>query len=678
MRGWWRVGDGSRFDAANSPLNRLWNQTDDRQRVLDATDIVRLVGEHVALKAKGKEYVGLCPFHNDHSPSMYVVPNKQIFHCFVCGAGGGALDFVMRAHGMSFIEALKHLADKAGIQLTPRRREAPAAAGPEGLDAQAEGVEGITKDDLAAANAFALEFFRTILRHSEHGTAARAVIEQRRIDPEMAERFQIGAAPDRWDGLLKTLEARGMDVRPFVVAGLLKSREASGPGGGGYYDALRNRVIFPILDQLNRPIAFGGRKINPQDEPKYLNSPETPLFNKSATLFALPQALAGIRNERCAIITEGYTDAIACHQAGFTNAVATLGTALTVRHAAALRRICDRVVLLFDADDAGQKAADRAMEVFFGEPLDVLVMSLPGGKDPDEVLKTEGGADVFRAQLKAAVDMFDFRFARKAAEMRARGALPGTAVHARMIEEDLARLVELGLDRVSPLRRQTVLTRYAQLAGVSPEVINKTIGTLGRTRPVARPEPVAVSPFRAAGTPAQSALACLLVHPLLASAAPGRARELAEQAARESGDGSPLGVIARWVLDRIDLGEEPSLDGFLGQSESSEARSLATALACEAERTCDKDDGGVVAAFHEAARRADAQRTRADMEALLGGETGLELKQPTGPTDTPADDDPAAKVRTLQRLLELRRSTEPQTGPLLTVPRPGAPARSGA
>lgn len=636
-------------------LPNAWRQNDDKQRVLDATDIVRLVGDHVALKAKGKEYVGLCPFHNDRNPSMYVVPAKQIFHCFVCGAGGGSIDFVMRLHGMAFIEALKFLADRAGIEMAPR----PARGGTPGSDESHGGAEGVTKEDLLAANAFALEFFRTILRHPEHGALARAVVQQRRIADQMAEMFQLGASPDRWDGLLKMIESKRMDPLPFVAAGLLKKRET-----GGLYDALRNRLIFPILDQIGRPIAFGGRKINPEDEPKYLNSPETPLFNKSATLFALPQAFRSIQNERCAIVTEGYTDAIACHQAGFTNVVATLGTALTPRHASLLRRYCDKVVLLFDADEAGQNAADRALEVFFTEPVDVLVMQLPGGKDPDEVLKTEGGVDVFKRQFAAAVDMLDFRFGRKNAEMRARGALPGSAGFTRMVEEDLARLSELGLDRVSPLRRQAILSRYASMAGVGVEIINQTLRAGAGRRPFAQVAGVSEEPISGrvtASGPLEVALGCVLACPAIASIHAVQTREIAEAAAYDpdpsegaiptSSTHSARFAVARWIVHRLDSGSEPSLTALLAELDDAEARRVATALSMEARVRCQDEDAAVVEAFQEACSRLVSARTSSQVHALLTERT------PGGPD-----------LGGLQKMLELRR----QGAALVTRPRPAA------
>jgi len=414
---------------------------DDRQRVLDATDIVRLIGEEITIKPKGREFVCLCPFHDDHNPSCYVVPHKQIFHCFVCGAGGNAIDFVMKRHQLDFREALRLLADRAGIELTPLRAGGARAAAP-----------GASKQEVADAGAFALEFFRTILRHESHGAPAREAIARRGITGEMVAAFELGAAPDRWDGLLKTVEAKRLDPGAFVAAGLLKRRD-----GGGLYDAFRNRWIFPIRDSLGRVVAFGGRKLREEDEPKYLNSAETPIFDKSATCYGLPQASEAIRSSRRAIVVEGYTDVIACHQAGERNVVATLGTAMTPKHARILRRLADEIVLVFDGDEAGQRAADRALEVFFAEPVDVRIAVLPGGADPADLLSGkalsgdglsgEGGAEAWRRAIDSAADALDFRFAR----LRDRLSTLSPTARVRAVEEDVDRLQSLGLSRLSPL-----------------------------------------------------------------------------------------------------------------------------------------------------------------------------------------------------------------------------------
>jgi len=470
-------------------------QSDDRQRVLDATDIVRLVAEHVALKPKGREHVCLCPFHDDRNPSCYVVPNKQIFHCFVCGAGGNAIDFVMRYHQLGFREALQLLADRAGVTLTPFKGGAPR---------QETSEPGVTKQDVAAAGATALDFFRAILKHETHGAQTRDAIASRGFSTETSDAFELGAAPDRWDGLLKTIESKSLDPAPFVAAGLLKRRES-----GGLYDAFRHRWVFPIRDQLGRVVAFGGRKLRDEDEPKYLNSSETPIFDKSATCYGLPLASERIRSTRRAVVVEGYTDVIACHQAGESNVVATLGTALTPKHARVLRRLCDEVVLVFDGDEAGQRAADRALEIFFAEPVDVRIAVLPGGADPADLMSRENGVEEWRDAIDSATDALDFRFARMAARL---SALTPTA-RLRAVEEDIASLRDLGVDRLSPIRRKHVVRRLAQLAGVDEAAVQRAFKALPPSRrPQETPEPVAQRSSEPGG-PAQHLVGLLLAAP---------------------------------------------------------------------------------------------------------------------------------------------------------------------
>lgn len=437
----------------------------DKERVRESSDIVRVIGEHLTLRPKGREFVGLCPFHDDHKPSMFVVPAKQIYTCFSCGAAGDVFSFIQRYHAMDFREALEYLAQRAGIELSRSSQPTPRDA------------DEPTKADLFAATAAARDFYRAILAHETHGATARELIARRGISDEMIEAFELGAAPDRWDGLVATISAKRLAPRPFLDAGLLKVRESE----SGSYDALRHRLVFPIHDQLGRVVGFGGRRINNDDEPKYLNSPQTRLFNKSHMLYGLHQAARAIQHERTAIVTEGYTDAIACHQAGFAHTVATLGTALTAGHAAMLRRLCDTVVLVFDSDEAGRKAADRATEVFLTEPIDVRIATLAstGAKDPDELLARPDGPAAFARAIAHAPDLLAFRYARLQAEL----AGQGIAATQRLVEAEIARLVDLGLARVAPLRKQFILRELTRITGIPASTI---AGLVDARRPAGR------------------------------------------------------------------------------------------------------------------------------------------------------------------------------------------------
>jgi DNA primase len=556
---------------------------DDKQRVLDATDIVRLIGEHVTLRAKGREYVGLCPFHDDHKPSMCVVPAKQIYKCFSCGAGGDAITFVREYLKMGFREALEFLADRGGIKLTPWRPRTGDGGGEQFPDdAGAAGTSG-GRAGLLNANLSARDFFLAILAHPEHGRAAREVIERRGISKEMVEQFELGAAPNRWDGLISTIAHKRQPAAPFVAAGLFKMRDE----GQGMFDFFRNRLVFPIHDQIGRVIAFGARRLNDEDEPKYLNSAESPVFNKSATLYGLHQAAQEIRRTRLAIVTEGYMDTIACHQAGVKNAVATLGTALTRDGARVLRRLCDTVVLLFDGDEAGQKAADRALEVFFAEPIDVRIAVMSslkertGAKDPDELLKQEGGRALFDGMIADAVDAIDYRFAR----LRNRIEGMGLSARARVMEDELGRMVDLGLDNVNPIRKQMIVKQVARLLGVDEATV---VGALPRRRraftaPGAAPGMSSAGGGAAASQPARAwgarehLLGCILLDPSLALALePGTewviapegfaapaVRQIAEAVARLSGQAAApdLRTVLASLVDVKAQAEAVALEG---------------------------------------------------------------------------------------------------------------------
>jgi DNA primase len=571
---------------------------DDRERVLEASDIVRVIGEHLRLKGQGREFVGLCPFHDDHKPSMRVSPAKQIFKCFSCGAGGDVFTFVQKYHKMDFRESLEFLAERAGIELTKFK------PGPVNTDLPA----GPTKQDLYAAASFAAEFFQAILRHPQHGEAARAVVARRGISPAMVERFRIGAAPDRWDGLILALQGKGLDVRAFADAGLVKRRET----GDGHYDALRHRLIFPIQDQIGRLIAFGGRKLRDEDEPKYLNSPETRLFNKSATLFGLHQASRAIQAEKRVIVTEGYTDAIACHQAGFEFAVATLGTALTPEHARVLRRLCDTVVLVFDGDEAGQRAADRAVAVFLAEAIDVKIATLSrftDAKDPDELLKREGGAEVFRAALDGAVDLLDFRFARLREKLR--GA--GLSALNRAVLDEIAAFKDMGLDRVEPLRKRLIEKRLAQLAGVPESTIREIVGA-GRRAP-AGPQAdanVEAKPQDFARTWPNELIGCLLVDGTLVDRVPTVDRDLLTPAAMRSGGlATALQGVAIVIDELIRVGEEPDVHAVLAElAETSDGpgQAAASTLAYRVQEETSHDPAKLLEYFQATLAKAREQR----------------------------------------------------------------------
>jgi DNA primase len=451
----------------------------DVDRVRDATDLLRLIGDHIALRPAGREHVGLCPFHDDRRPSLHVVTHKNqaFYKCFACGASGDCFRFVMDYHKMEFPEALQYLADRAGIRLQPRTARPDSDGAPR-------------RSDLQKAVAFACAFFQRTLREPIAGAAARELITRRGLSDAMVEQFMLGCAPDRFDGFLQTLQGKTSARRTALAAGLLKQRAASPPGapgapGDGLYDTFRNRLIFPICDEVGRPIAFGGRIINPDDVPKYLNSPESVLFHKSKTLFGLHLAKQAIIQSDQAIVTEGYTDVIACHQVGITNVVGTLGTALTTEHGRLLSRLCDTVVLVFDGDEAGRKAADRAVEVFFAQPVDVRICVLPDGLDPDDLLREEDGPQRFDAAVAGAVDALQYKLQRFETRL---GEATGLSGRQKRLEQFLVELAGLGFNAMQGVRKRLVITHLADLLQVSIADIERALPKRG-PRAAPRPAP---------------------------------------------------------------------------------------------------------------------------------------------------------------------------------------------
>jgi DNA primase len=451
----------------------------DIDRVRDATDLVRLVGEHIALTPKGREHVGLCPFHDDRRPSLAVVSHKgdAFYHCFACGASGDCFRFVMEYLKMDFGEALRYLADRAGVTLTPRESR------PAGLEATGAGP---SRDELRRASAFAADHFRTTLRDERIGADARRVIEERGISAAMVEQFDLGAAAPGFDGLRTRLGASQAAERIALAAGLLRQR--TGGDSAGCYDTFRNRLMFPIHDDVGRVIAFGGRVIDPEDQPKYLNSPENALFDKSRTLYGLHLAKRPIIESRRAIVTEGYTDVIACHQAGVTNVVGTLGTALTAEHAKALSRLCDTVVLVFDGDEAGRKAADRAVETFFTEPVDVRICVLPDGLDPDELLKGDDGVERWRTAVDDAAEALEYKLARFEATL---GGVGGLSARQKHLEAFLRELGGLGFGTLQGVRKRFVVNRLSELFQVSIADVERAVPRRPARSGAAAPGPVA-------------------------------------------------------------------------------------------------------------------------------------------------------------------------------------------
>ena len=345
-------------------------------RVREAADIVDVISSYLPLKKSGANFTARCPFHTEKSPSFNVNPARQIWHCFGCGEGGNVITFVMKHEKMGFPDALALLAARAGIPL-PRDKE------------------GEDNSYIYNINKEAAEFYQRQLKNAP--AFVGEYIKKRALTPETVEKFRIGYAPDAWDALYRHLVDRKITPKEIDKAGLTKVSSAGNP-----IDRFRNRLIFPILDEHNRVIAFGGRALSDEDKgPKYLNSPETPVYNKSRVLYALNFAAAKARAANRIMIVEGYMDAIALHQGGFENVVATSGTAFTAQQCRALKRYTHNLVMIFDGDEAGRRAAARATEVAAELDIRPSVAMLPGGVDPDDLIK-QGGPAAFEEIVKNA------------------------------------------------------------------------------------------------------------------------------------------------------------------------------------------------------------------------------------------------------------------------------------
>ncbi len=440
----------------------IWRQ------VRDSVDIIDIVSEHIALKKSGKEFVGLCPFHDDRRPSMHVVPQKQIFHCFVCQTGGDVFKFVELYHKMTKGEALRYLAQKGGVTLPelPRGGGGPQASG-----------ESSLREAVFHLNERACGYFEKNLR-TEAGASGLDYLHSRGLTDETIAKFRLGMSPDSWTGLANAAGKVGATVDLLVKAGLAKSRQDGSP-----YDVFRNRVMFPIQDSTGRVIAFGGRvMVERRDaegnvlDPKYLNSPDTPVFDKSQTLYGLYHAKSQIIKTGVAIIVEGYMDVIACHQAGVNNVVATLGTALTPEHAKQLRRFAQKIVLIFDSDDAGHKAADRALETFVHEPIDVSVASVSDGKDPCDFCMAHGG-EAFAQVIAGAVDLISFQWDRVKRQFAQSDSL---AVRQKSAADFIRYMAAaMGGRDVDTVRRGVIVTRLASLVGLSVHEVSDLLRQKG-------------------------------------------------------------------------------------------------------------------------------------------------------------------------------------------------------
>jgi DNA primase len=432
-------------------------------RIQQANDIVDVIGEHLALKRKGREMVGLCPFHDDHRPSFNVNPGKQIFKCFACGAGGDVVKFIQMRENLSFPQALRRLADRAGIKVEPLRPQ----------HAQRTTHDETDPNDLARVNVWAAKFFAANLANPEKGKDARKYVAERQISDESVKKWQIGLALGSGSDLLAAARQKKIPDRLLTAAGLVVG------AGSSLSDKFVNRLMFTIADVTGRVIGFGGRTLT-GDDAKYINSPTTILFDKSNSLFGLDHARHQIASSDTAVVVEGYTDCLMAHQFGATNVVATLGTSFTAGHARILRRYAKKVVLLFDSDVAGIEAANRALQVALGSRIDIAIASVPEGKDPCDFLLAKG-KEPFERVIENAADVFQFKWDRLVNNLGAQSTIAGKK---QAVDEYLdAVAIAISAGNLSHIERGLYINRISSIVTIDAKDINDELNRrIGRTK----------------------------------------------------------------------------------------------------------------------------------------------------------------------------------------------------
>lgn len=427
-----------------------------KDEIKQAADIVSLIGQFVQLRKAGKNYVGLCPFHGEKAPSFSVSPDRQMFHCFGCKRGGDIFAFWMEYHGLTFPEALRDLADRYQIQI------------PDQHTTVEDRKKAKFRETLFKINELAAEYFQKGLEHSEEGKNARYYLEKRAIPENIIKEFRLGYAPERWDGLKKYLISRKISLEAAVEAGVLKKSDK-----GHKYDLFRGRIIFPILDltQKKRIIGFGGRVLG-DTLPKYVNTPETPLFHKGTCLYGFSASRRAIRDKGRAVLVEGYMDCLALQRHGINEAVATLGTALSESPLRKLKGLAGEVVVVFDADEAGKTAALRTLPLFLNEGLSAGAVMLPDGHDPDSFVN-DRGPDAFIKLLDAAPSLFDVYVDEKLKQSR------GKIDHRVHVLEEMLPILR---NMVNETQRAVYARRLAEKSNVSETVILSALDPSRKSR----------------------------------------------------------------------------------------------------------------------------------------------------------------------------------------------------
>ena len=600
---------------------------DVKERVREAIDIVDLVGSYISLRRSGKNFVGLCPWHDDSRPSLQINPERQTFRCWVCNVGGDAFSFLMRMDRLDFREALEQLADRAGIDL-------PRGQGP-GSD---------VKRSLYEVCNWASDRFVDCFHNSSLAREAREYLRERGLTDDTLQDSSVGFAPNEWDWLLGQAQASGISTNHLEQAGLVVARQDR----SGHYDRFRGRIMFPISDPQGRCVAFGGRVLPnaTPDSAKYINSPETPVFSKQSMLYGLDSAREAISHSRRALVVEGYTDCLAARQAGIQDVVAVLGTALGQRHARLLRRYADRIVVVLDGDDAGRRRADEVLEVLLAEPVDIRIARLPAGIDPCDQCLT-AGPEAFEAVIDEAVDPLDYRM-RETFERLPHDASDELALSA---VEGVLKI----LSAVSPrsplppsqrqLRQDQILGKLSRRFGLSRDALQTRLEELSRSR---RTNDVPPSPsteglrFDAAELVPwdREVLSAIL-------AAPEEVSDLLDRISEDEISAEPAKAILRAAKSLIAAEKLPSLAALLLELPAAELHGLLVQLDESIREQTHLDQIGRLHHLSEALERRQAERT--------AWQTVRKLK--TSPLQP---DDEAAMI---EQLVSARRAAQGMTDP---------------
>ena len=602
---------------------------DDKERVREAIDIVDLIGSHMQLRRKGRIYVGLCPWHDDTRPSMQVNPERQSFKCWVCDIGGDVFSFVMKMEGVDFREALQMLADRAGITLTPFR---PSGGGPPVEGGPIEGglveggppapVSGERKRTLYRAMAWVEKQYHRCLLDSPEAEPARRYLEDRAVTRESIEKFHLGFSPNQWDWILGRVKGDPARAKILETIGVL----ARPQDGGNYYDRFRGRLLFSIRDPQGLPVGIGGRVLpegGTTSPAKYVNSPETPLFSKGKLLYGLDVAREAARRSGTVLVMEGYTDVIAAHQYGHDNAVAVLGTALGEGHIRVIKRFADRIVLVLDGDEAGQKRANEVLELFVAQQIDLRILTLPEGSDPCDFLQ-QHGAEAFGELLETqAIDALEHAFRAKT-----RGVDLQRDVHAasRSLEElvsIVAKAPRLRQDttREDRLREEKILQRLAARVRIDEQEVRNRITALRRRQrtrgPMNRPEETpdaSTESYRAEKIDPvyRELLELLISRPELLASVRGRV-DLGQAA------GGAARAVYETMCRLADEGIEPKFDRLMLQFDNPAVKSLLVELdeAAQAKHGADVDPEAVLEELIQTFKQKEAQRRRPEQLVAL-------------------------------------------------------------